>query len=86
MEISDMPRVTGIPDAPVVVKVAADAAGVSVPTFWRCVAEGRLPAPVYPAPRAPRWYLSEIRAALEATRALPAEAKARRRSAKIAGT
>lgn len=53
-------------------------AGLSTPAFWRAVAVGRLPAPFYPAPRAPCWRRSEIRAALEATRALPADAKAAR--------
>lgn len=71
-------------EAPVSVKVAAPAAGLSIPGFWKAVAERRLPAPVYPLPRAPRWYVSEIRAALAATRALPAEAKAERRAAKLA--
>jgi predicted DNA-binding transcriptional regulator AlpA len=58
--------------------------GVALPTFWRNVAAGRLPAPVYPAPRAPRWRKSWLDAALDATRALPAEAKAARRAARIA--
>lgn len=71
-------------DPPVPAKTAAVAAGLALPTFWRAVADGRLPAPVYPAPRAPRWYVSEIRTALAATRALPAEAKAGRRAAKLA--
>ena len=71
-------------DPPVPAKVAAPAAGLSISAFWRAVADGRLPAPVYPAPRAPRWFVSEIRAALAATRALPAEAKAGRRLAKLA--
>lgn len=53
----------------------AQEAGVSKPCFWKAVADGRLPAPYYPAPRAPRWRLSELRAALEATRALPAHQK-----------
>jgi hypothetical protein len=57
---------------------------LSLPAFWRAVAGGRLPSPVYPAPRAPRWYVSEIRAALAGTRALPAEAKASRRAARLA--
>lgn len=71
-------------EAPVPAKVAAQAAGLSIPGFWKAVAEGRLPAPVYPLPRAPRWYVSEFRTALAATRALPAEAKAERRAAKLA--
>jgi predicted DNA-binding transcriptional regulator AlpA len=58
--------------------------GLSLPAFWRAVAAGRLPAPLYPAPRAPRWRRSELLGALEATRALPAEAKAARRAARLA--
>ncbi|MBR0661332.1 helix-turn-helix transcriptional regulator [Neoroseomonas oryzicola] len=57
---------------------SAAAAGVHVATFWAGVASGRFPKPVYPAPKAPRWFLDEIEAALEATRALPCEAKAQR--------
>lgn len=67
---------------PIDSKAARAAAGLSAPAFWRAVAAGRLPAPFYPAPRAPRWYRSEIRAALAATRAMPADAKAARRAAK----
>lgn len=60
-------------------QTAADYAGVALPTWWKAVAAGRMPAPYYPAPRAPRWDLAEIDAALAATRALPAEAKEARR-------
>jgi len=60
--------------------MAADAVGLSVPAFWKAVASGRLPAPVYPAPRAPRWRVSELLAALEKTRALPRDAMASRRA------
>ena len=55
----------------------------SLAAVWKGVAAGRLPAPVYPTPRSPRWYLDEVHAALAATRALPAEAKAARRAAKL---
>ncbi len=65
-------------------KESAEEARLSLPAFWRGVADGRLPAPVYPAPRAPRWYRSELREAIRATRARPAEAKAARRAAKHA--
>lgn len=65
-------------------KVAAAAAGLSLAAFWRSVASGRLPDPVYPAPRAPRWYLAEIYSALETTRQTPREAMAARRAAKLA--
>jgi predicted DNA-binding transcriptional regulator AlpA len=69
---------------PLSAREAAGHVGLSQPAFWRAVAAGRLPSPVYPAPRAPRWFPSELRAALEALRCTPAEAKAARRSAKLA--
>ena len=58
-------------------------ARLSLAAFWRAVAARRLPRPLYPLPRAPRWRRSELRAALEATRALPAEAKAARRATRL---
>lgn len=58
--------------------------GLSLPALWAGVRAHRLPAPFYPAPRAPRWRESELRAALEATRALPRDAMAARRAAKLA--
>lgn len=67
------------------VDVAAEFVGLSIPAFWRAVSAGRLPAPVYPASRAPRWFRSELRAALEATRALPRDQVAARRAARLAG-
>lgn len=71
------------PDTPLPPRAAArDVVGVSLPTFWRMVATGRLPAPFYPSPRAPRWYGSELRAALEATRQLPRDAMAIRHAAR----
>jgi hypothetical protein len=42
-----------------------------------------LPAPVYPAPRAPRWWRSRLCAAIDATAALPVEAKEQRRQARL---
>ncbi len=72
------------PDAPIDAQSAARAVGLSIAAFWRGVAAGRLPRPVYPAPRAPRWYLSELHAALEATRATPREAMTARRAEKLA--
>lgn len=65
---------------------AAETVGLSLAAFWRAVAAGRLPAPVYPAAKAPRWYRHELHAALETTRALPREAMAARRSAKLAAS
>ena len=70
-------------DALLTARQAAAEAGVSVPSWWRGVAAGRLPNPVYPAERAPRWRRSEIHAALEATRMSPREAKRRRREARL---
>jgi predicted DNA-binding transcriptional regulator AlpA len=48
--------------------------------FWKAVRDGRLPWPVYPAPRAPRWFDDELDAALEQTRELPTASMARRRA------
>jgi len=57
---------------------AAQTVRLSMPAFWRAVRSKRLPLPVYPAPRAPRWFEGELLAALERTRASPSEAKALR--------
>jgi hypothetical protein len=46
---------------------------VSVAGAWLAVRNGRLRAPFYPLPRAPRWSWSEIQADLEATRCRPAD-------------
>lgn len=73
----DFPDNTPLPP-----KQAAREAGLSLAAFWRSVADGRLPAPCYPAPRTPRWFRSELRDALEKTRALPAAQKMARRAAK----
>lgn len=72
-------------DTPLTAEAAAAEVGLSLPAFWRNVGAGRLPAPVYPAPRAPRWFRSELRAALEATRALPREQMAKRRTQRLSG-
>ena len=72
-------------ETPVDAKIGADLVGLSLSAFWKAVRIKRLPAPVYPLPRAPRWYPSELRAAALATRALPTEQKATRRAATIAG-
>jgi len=67
-------------------EAAADFLKISKAAFWRAVAAGRLPAPVYPAARAPRWYSEELISALHATRNKPKDQMALRRSVKIAGT
>ena len=71
------------PDAPLNAKQSASECGLSLPAFWRAVGDGRLPAPVYPAARAPRWFRNELREAMIATRALPRDQMARRRAAKL---
>src|SRR3954447_14153268 len=63
---------------------AATEAGRALSTFWRDGRAGRLPPPYYATPRCPRWRRSEVRAALEATRALPSEAAAARRAVRSA--
>jgi predicted DNA-binding transcriptional regulator AlpA len=68
-------------DLPLLAKAAAAEVGLSLAAFWRAVGTGRLPQPVYPLPRAPRWFRSELRAALEQHRMLPSKAKAARRLA-----
>jgi hypothetical protein len=63
---------------------AADFLNLSIAAFWRNVCSRRLPLPVYPAPRAPRWWRSQLREAVNRTQSLPAEAKAERRKTKLA--
>src|SRR5215469_12268351 len=60
-------------------KESADFVNLSIAAFWRNVCNRRLPPPVYPAPRAPRWWQSRLRDAVNRTEALPADAKAERR-------
>lgn len=72
------------PDPLLPAELAAAEVGLSLPAFWKGVASKRLPAPFYPAPRAPRWRRSELKAALEATRALPCDAMMARRAARLA--
>ena len=70
-------------DPPMTAKQAAAMVGITLSAFWRAVGAERLPAPVYPLPKAPRWYGSELRVALEATRQLPRDATEARRLAKV---
>ena len=70
-------------ELPLDAETAAPVAGLSLGAFWRAVAAGRMPAPVYPMPRAPRWYASEIRHAMEQTRSLPRNQAAARRLARM---
>lgn len=68
------------PDRPVPAAEAAEIVGLSLAAFWRGVAAGTFPKPFYPAPRAPRWSVAELREALAATRAKPGEPMRRRRA------
>jgi predicted DNA-binding transcriptional regulator AlpA len=72
-------------DALLTVREVAAWRRCGVSTVWRDVKRGTLPPPVYITPKSPRWRWSELLAALEQTRALPREAMARRRAAKMAG-
>jgi len=65
---------------------AAAEVGLSIPAFWKAVAAQRFPAPLYPAPRAPRWRQSELRDAVEKTRAWPSVQKLARRAARFQAT
>jgi excisionase family DNA binding protein len=56
---------------------------VTVPGLYKAVNSGRIPAPSYPLSRSPRWRLSEIDAALEASRSTPAQARVERRQKRI---
>jgi predicted DNA-binding transcriptional regulator AlpA len=71
------------PDRLVPAIEGAELVGLSLAAFWRGVAAGTFPAPLYPAPRAPRWRVSELMAALEATRATPRAQMAARRAARL---
>ena len=54
-------------------------------SVWAAVRAGRLPEPVYPASRSPRWFPDEIDTAIERTRAQPRDAAAARRARRNAG-
>ncbi len=57
------------PDPLLMAEEGAAELGLGLSTFWLHVRRGILPAPFYVTPRAPRWRQSELRAAVEATRA-----------------
>ena len=58
-----------VPDPLLMAEEGAAELGLGLSTFWLYVKRGILPAPYYVTPRAPRWRLSELRAAVDATRA-----------------
>jgi len=59
---------------------------VSRATVWRMVAAGRLPDPVYPSWRTPRWREHECIIAIDKHRYTPNEAKEQRRRKAIVGS
>jgi predicted DNA-binding transcriptional regulator AlpA len=75
---SDLPKPLPPPKAAALV-------GLSVPTFYKAVRSGWLPAPIYPSPHSPRWFPNELLAAVEKTRALPDDHRAARRAEEPAG-
>jgi predicted DNA-binding transcriptional regulator AlpA len=72
------------PDPLLTAEQSAAEVGLSLPGFWKAVQTHRMPSPVYPLPRPPRWRRSALQAAVQQTRALPAEQKAARRAEKLA--
>jgi predicted DNA-binding transcriptional regulator AlpA len=48
------------PDALLTPREAAGELRIAVPTLWRGVAQGRLPKPLYPLPRCPRWRRADL--------------------------
>jgi predicted DNA-binding transcriptional regulator AlpA len=80
------PRPVATNDPLLTAPQVAEMFGVAVATIWKNVATGWLPPPCYVAPKAPRWRLSWLTAAVEAKRALPRDAMAERRARKLART
>ncbi|MGE0714317.1 MAG: helix-turn-helix transcriptional regulator [Alphaproteobacteria bacterium] len=54
------------PDPLLTAREAAEYRRQGLSTFWRDVARGTAPKPVYVSPGAPRWRLSELDAAIAA--------------------
>jgi predicted DNA-binding transcriptional regulator AlpA len=82
--MQDDPRPVATNDPLLKAPQVAEMLGVAVATIWKNVATGWLPPPCYVAPKAPRWRLSWLTAALDAKRTLPREAAAERRARKLA--
>jgi predicted DNA-binding transcriptional regulator AlpA len=60
-----------VPDDPLLdARESAAETGRGLSTFWRDVRARRLPPPYRVTPKCPRWRRSELRAAVEACRAL----------------
>jgi excisionase family DNA binding protein len=61
----------------------AEYLAVTVPGVYLAIKNGRLPPPMYPLSRSPRWRRSEVDAFLEKTRTSPTQARADRRQKRI---
>jgi predicted DNA-binding transcriptional regulator AlpA len=70
-------------DALLTAEQAAKMLGLTRAALYQQVAAGRLPAPCYVAPRAPRWWKARLIEAVNATEMRPRDAKAARRKAKL---
>lgn len=66
------------------VRFVAERLGISVPSVWRGVRQLRIPAPAYPTEGCARWDLDELDAAVAATKRLPRENLAERRTRRLA--
>ena len=75
---------TAVQDRLLTANKSAALLGIHRASFYRGVAAGWLPVPVYPSPRAPRWWKSRLLEAVNNTAATPAKAKTARRKAKLA--
>jgi len=82
--LSDAVPETAASNEPLMTVVdVAEYLGVTEPGVYLAVKNARLPKPVYPLSRSPRWRRSEIDAALEQTRAMPGAARAERRQKRL---
>jgi hypothetical protein len=62
-----LPPAPAGPDALLTPREAAAELRIALPTLWRGVAQGRLPAPLYPLPRCPRWRRADLHRAAGVT-------------------
>jgi predicted DNA-binding transcriptional regulator AlpA len=61
----------------------AEYLAITVPGLYLAVRAGRLPRPLYPLSRSPRWKRSDVDTFLEKTRTTPTQARADRRQARL---
>jgi predicted DNA-binding transcriptional regulator AlpA len=60
-----MPRTATLPGRLLTARALAFALSISVRSAWRYARTGRLPAPVYPTPKSPRWNPAAVAAFLK---------------------